>query len=90
MDYAFFKATKFEDTASTPLGGEVSWLQLSNLISVTPKDNGGSVLEYFDGVSVRSIIVGEAPEGIFGSVVFVKSPTAYYVDPTNPTMPDME
>ena len=90
MDYAFFRATKFTDTKATATDGEVSWLQLSRLISVTPKDNGGSVLEYFDGTAVRSLIVGESPEGIFSSVVFVKSPTAYYVDPTNPTMPTIE
>jgi hypothetical protein len=84
MDYAFYRVTKHkEDMKYTE--SDYLWLPLDRLVSVQPTETG-STITYFNGTGIVDVTIRETAEGIFNSVVFVKSPTAYYTDPSNPTM----
>ena len=81
MDYAFYRVTK-EDSLGTE---KTMWLPLNRLVSVEPLDSG-SVIVYFDGTETTSLLIKQSAEDIFNSVVFVKSPTTYYVDSNSKDM----
>tara|TARA_B100000131_G_scaffold275874_1_gene278753 strand:+ start:754 stop:1026 length:273 start_codon:yes stop_codon:yes gene_type:complete len=84
MDYAFYRVTKHKpDMKYTE--NDCLWLPLDRLVSVEPNETG-STITYFNGTGTVDVTIRETAEGIFNSVVFVKSPTTYYVDPSNPTM----
>ena len=84
MDYAFFRVTVHKaDMKYTEK--DSLWLPLDRLVSVQQADTG-SIITHFNGKDVVETTVRETAEGIFNSVVFVKSPTTYYVDPSNPTL----
>lgn len=88
MDYAFCRVTKHKlDEEYTAL--DIMWLPLEKIVSFSPVENG-TLVTHFDGSNPIEVVVRETPEGIFNSVVFVKSPSTYYVDPQNPSMPDMD
>ena len=84
MDYAFCRLTRHRDDMAYTEKDTI-WLPLDKIISISPADSG-ALVTYFDGSTQNLIASKETAEGIFNSVVFVKSPTAYYVDPKDPTV----
>jgi len=84
MDYAFYRVTKYKsDMEHTEV--DTLWLPLDKLVSIQPTVDG-SLIAYFNGNETVDVRIRESAEGIFNSVVFVKSPSTYFVDPVNPTM----
>lgn len=79
MDYAFYRVTKDDDGAGF---GESVWMPLDKIISIEPSSRG-STLTYVSANESKKMFIKESAEDIFNSVVFVKSPSTYYVDPTN-------
>ena len=79
MDYGFCKVTIFKSDMKYEVS-DTKWLPLDRISLISPTQNG-SVIEYFNGESSVSLSVREAPEGIFNSAVFIKSPSTYFVNP---------
>ena len=84
MDYAFYRVTKHKENMKYS-ESDCLWLPLDRLVSVQAVDTGSSIT-YFNGTETVDVTIKETAEGIFNSVVFVKSPSTYYVDPSNPAL----
>ena len=73
MEYAFVKMTKLV------LGSDESiWIAMKDISSITPRVNS-SMVSYSDCGKEANLVVKETPEEIFSSVIFVSSPSSYFV-----------
>lgn len=73
MEYAFVKMTKLV------LGEDESvWVAMKDISSVTPR-KGSSLVYYNSCGKEASVVVKESPEEIFNSVIFISSPSSYFV-----------
>ncbi len=81
MDYGFCKVTVFQKDMNYKIS-DTKWIPLDRVSLISPTDDGSKV-EYFNGESLVTLFVRESPEGVFNSVVFVKSPSTYFVNPND-------